>query len=181
MVTATRLTRPNQTWAIALASSFANPAAPIVAELNERRFVHLMSCAFTEDNTELTLGDSETDNTVTFCSIGNEVTPTFYNPKSTLTWLKDANTGGSGSTVDLTSLYNKASAMFGDSDIPYWVISRTGPNASQDQPFAVGQVIKMASFTTDLPQDILENNKPIRGRQELIFSGQLNWNYLIAS
>lgn len=181
MTTATRLTRPNQTWAIGLISAFANPAAPTVAELNERRFVHLMSCAFTEDNTELTLGASQTDSTITFCSVGNEVTPTFYVPTGKLTWLKDANTGGSGSTVDLASLYNKATAMLGDKDIPYWLISRTGPSASQDIPFAVGQVIKMVSFTTDLPQDILEINKPVRGRQELIFSGQINWNYTIAS
>ncbi len=54
----TRLTRPNQTWAIAYPEAFANPATPTTTELNERRFVHLISCALTEDGTELTLGDS---------------------------------------------------------------------------------------------------------------------------
>lgn len=177
----TRLSRPNQSWALALISAFANPAAPTIAELNNRRMVHFLSCAFTEDGTEMTLGDSETDDTVTFCSIGNESTPTLFNPTASLTWLKDANTGGSGSTVDLTSLFNKAEAMLGAQDIPYILISRTGPDASQDINFAVGHVIKMASFNTDYPQLILENNSPVRGTQNLLFSGIVNWNYTVAS
>ncbi len=176
-----RLSRPNQTWAIALASSFANPAAPTTAELNERRFVHLMSCAFTEDGTEMVRGDSEQDDTVTFCSIGNEVTPTMANVTASLTWLKDANTGGSGSTVDLTSLFNKATAMLSYADIPYWVISRTGPENNQDTPFAVGHVIKMALFKTDVGQPVLEQNAPVRGLQTPIFQGSVNWNYTLAS
>lgn len=177
-----RLSRPNQTWALALRSSFVNPATPTIAELNDRRFVHLISCGLTEDGTEMTLGDSETDDTITFCSIGNESTPTFFNPSATLTWLKDANTGGSGSTVDLTSLYNKIEAMLGDKDIPYILISRTGPDASQDINFAVGHVIKMASFNTDYPQLVLENNSPVRGTQNLVFDGSVvNWNYTVAS
>lgn len=174
-----RLTRPNQTWAIALDSAFANFATPTVTELNDRRFVHLMSCAFTEDGTSLVLADSETDDTLTFCSKGNEVTPTQYNVTAQLTWLKDANTGGSGSTVDLTSLFNKASAMLGSSDTPYWVISRTGPNASQDINFATGQRIKMARFLTDYPVDILENNTPVRGQNSLVFQGDVNWGYTL--
>lgn len=177
-----KLTRPNQTWALALASAFADPTAPTTTELNERRFVHFISCALTEDGTELTLGDSETDDTITFCSIGNEETPTLFNPTASLTWLKDANTGGSGSTVDLTSLYNKVEAMLGAPDIPYYLISRTGPNASQDINFAVGHVIKMVSFNTDYPQLTLENNRPVRGAQNLVFDGRVvNWNYTIAA
>jgi len=178
----TRLPRPNQTWALALDSAFANPAAPTTTELNDRRFVHLISCGLTEDNTSLELGDSETDDTLTFCSIGSETTPTSFNPTATLTWLKDANTGGSGSTVDLTSLFNKIEAMLGSPDIPYILISRTGPNPSQDINFAVGHVIKMASFNTDYPQLVLENNSPIRGSNELVYNGKIvNWNYTIAS
>lgn len=174
-----RLTRPNQTWAIALDSAFANFATPTVTELNDRRFVHLMSCAFTEDGTSLVMADSETDDTLTFCSKGNEVTPTQYNVTAQMTWLKDANTGGSGSTVDLTSLYNKATAMLGAPDIPYWIISRTGPNASQDINFATGQRIKMARFLTDYPIDLLENNTPVRGQNTLVFQGDVNWGYTL--
>lgn len=177
----TRLTRPNQTWALALESAFADPANPTTTELNDRRFVHLISCALTEDGTELTKGDSETDSTLTFCSIGNETTPTFANFTVNLQWLMDANTGGSGSTVDLTSLFNKVTAMLGAEDIPYWVISRTGPDASQDIDFAVEQVIKMVKVTTDVPQLVLSSGAPIMGLQNTIFTGDYNYNYHIAA
>lgn len=176
-----RLSRPNQTWALAYRNAFANPAAPTSTELNNRRFVHLLSCALTEDGTEMVRGDSETDDTVTFCSIGSEVTPTLANISATLTWLKDANTGGSGSTVDLTSIFNRAEALLGTVGAPYWLISRTGPTASQDINFAVGHVIKMARFDTDYPQLVAEQNAPLRGTQNLLYSGDFNWNYHIAS
>ena len=177
----TRLSRPNQTWALAYINAFDDPANPTTAELNDRRFVHLISCALTEDGTEMVKGDSETDDTVTFCSIGNESSPTLANITATLTWLKDQNTGGSGSTVDLTSIFNRAEALLGFQDIPYWLISRTGPDASQDINFAIGHKIKMASFNTDYPQLLLEQNAPIRGVQNLLFSGSINWNFTIAA
>lgn len=180
-MTTTRLTRPNQTWALAYPTAFANPATPTVAELNATRFVHLLSCALTEDGTELTLADSETDNTITFCDIGNVTTPTTNNMTVAFQWLLDANTGGSGSTVDLTSLYNKASAMLDYPDVPYWVISRTGPNPSQDAAFAVGQVIKMSYCLTDYPTFVLDNNTPIKKLQTFVYQGQSNYNYTIAS
>lgn len=175
----TRLSRPNQTWALAYPEAFANPATPTVAELNNNRFVHLISCALTEDGTELTISDSETDDTITFCDIGNVQTPTTNSLVANLQWLVDANTGGSGSTVDLTSLFNKVTAMLDYPDVPYWVISRTG--SGQDTAFAVGQVIKMGLFQTDLPTFVLDNNAPIKKAQAMVYQGSSNWNYTIAA
>lgn len=180
-MSSSRLTRPNQTYALAYINAFDDPTAPTLTELNDRRFVHFLSCALTEDGTNLTLGDSETDDTITFCSVGNESTPTFYNPTAQFTWLKDANTGGSGSTVDLTSLYNKATAMLDHVDIPYFVISRTGPTGDQDADFEAGHVIKMASFTTDYPVDVIEQNAPVRGSQTFVHDGQfVAWNITLS-
>lgn len=174
---ADRLTRRSQTWALALQSAFADPANPTLEELNDRRFVHFISCALVEDGTEMTRGDSETDDELTFCSIGNESTPTSANVTATLVWRKDANTGGSGSTVDLSSLYNKVTAMLDYQDIPYWLISRTGPQLSQDRDFEAGDVIKMALFNTDYPTDELSQNSSVKGSQALVFQGSANWNY----
>jgi hypothetical protein len=176
-----RLTRPNITWAIAYENAFEDASAPTAAELNERRFVHLMSCAFTEDGTELTKDGSETDDTITFCSIGNEQTLTLANFSSTLTWLKDANTGGSGSTVDLTSLFNKAEALLGAPDQKFWIIKRVGPDSSQDDNFAIGHIIQMVRFDTDYPVLLAERNAPLRGQQNLVYAGDYNWNYEVAS
>lgn len=177
-----RLSRPNVTWALALESAFADPANPTAEELNDERFVHFISCALTEDGTEFTLGDSETDDTLTYCSIGNEQTPVRRVFSASLTWLLDANTGGSGSTVDLTSLYNKVTAMLGRPDIPYWLIKRVGPgNIAQDSAFAVGQKIKMGKFETDVMQFVLENNRKQRGLQNLIPKSDILWNYTISN
>lgn len=182
MAYSTRLTRPNQSWALAKYAAFANPLAPTVAELNNASLVSFFSCALTEDGTSLTLGDSDTDDTLTFCSIGNESTPTFKNPTAQWTVLKEANTGGSGTTVDLTSLYNKAWAWLAFPDVPYWVISRTGPNSSQDIAFATGQKIKMALFNTDYPVEEPDQTASARFSQTFLYGGgAIVWNYQIAS
>ena len=182
MAFSTRLTRPNQTWALAKQDAFVNPLAPTTAELNNASFVSMFSCALTEDGTSLTLGDSETDETLTFCSIGNESTPTFKNPTAQWTVLKEALTGGSGSTVDLTSLYNKAWAWMAWPDVPYWVISRTGPNSSQDIAFAVGHKIKMALFTTDYPAEVPDQSQSARFSQSFLYGGgAIVWNYQLLS
>lgn len=180
MAYSTRLTRPNQTWALAKINAFANPLTPTTAELNNASLVSFFSCALVEDGTSMTLGDSETDDTLTFCSIGNESTPTYANPTAQWTFLKEANTGGSGSTVDLTSLYNKAWAWLAFPDVPYYVISRTGPNASQDVAFAVGQKIKLASFATDYPVEVPDQSTSGRLSQTFLYGGVgtvINWNY----
>lgn len=182
MAYSTRLTRPNQSWALAYADAFANPLAPTAAELNSATLVSFFSCALTEDGTSISLGDSETDDTLTFCSIGNESTPTFKSPTAQWTFLKEANTGGSGTTVDLTSLYNKAWAWLAFADTPYWVISRTGPNASQDIPFAIGQKIKMVQFGTDYPTETPETTASGKMSQAFLYSGgPIVWNYQIAA
>ena len=180
-MTTTRLVRPNQTWALAYENAFANPATPTTTELNDGRFVHLISCALDESGTELSLGNSQVDNTVTFCDIGEYKLPTFNKISAKLTWLTDANTGGSGSTVDLTSLYNKTTALLDYPDQKFWIISRTGPNASQDIPFAVGHVIKMALVQTDYPVWALAVNTPIKKAQTPLYKGQSNWNYSLAA
>lgn len=180
-MTVTRLTRNSQTWALGYAAAFVNPQAPTTAELNNANFVHLISCALTEDATSLTLADSDTDSTITFCSVGNEQTVTNRNPASQLTWLKDANTGGSGTTVDLTSLFNKVTGLLDQPDTTYFVISRTGKQGSQDAAFAVTDRLKMATFNTDYALDLVENGKPMRGQQNMNYAGFLLWNYKVAS
>lgn len=181
----TRLTRPAQTWALAMNQAFANAATPTAAELNTALYVSLFSCALTEDNTSMTLGDSDTDDTLTFCDAGNSSTPTFFNPTAQWTGLLDANTGGSGSTVDLTSLYNKLEGWIGSPDIPYYIISRTGPQNSQDIAFAVGQRIKMIAVKTDYPTWVLDSTANAQIQQNFLYDGgqttSVNWNYTIAA
>ena len=176
-----RLTNPRVTWALALESAFEDPSAPTAAELNDRAFVHLVSCGLTEDGTNFDLTDSDTDTTRTWCDVGNVANPVRRNYGASLTWLLDANTGGSGSTADLTSLYNKLTAMLGQPDVPYWLIRRMGPNSvAQDANFATGQIIQMAQFKTDFPQLLIETGTPARMTQALLAQGGLAWNVDVA-
>lgn len=177
-----RLSRPNQTWALAYINAFANPLAPTTTELNNTALVHMFSCALSEEGTAMTLGDSDTDDSLTFCSIGNESSPTFKNPTVQWTGLKEANTGGSGSTADLTSLYSKLWAFVAFSDIPYYVISRTGPNASQDVPFVINHRIKMVGVTTDNAVDVYDQAGNSRIQQNFFYDGgPIAWNYKVAA
>ena len=182
----TRLSRPGVTWGLGYNGAFNNPAAPTVAELNSTTLVSLFSCALTEDSTSLALGDSDTDDTLTFCDSGQVTNLTFANPTAQWTGLLDANTGGSGSTVDLTSLYNKLEAWLMGPDTPYWVIQRIG-NYAQDSAFAVGQRISMAAFKTDYPIWVLDSSGQERIQQNFLYDGSgyagvsYNFNYTIAS
>lgn len=180
-MTGTRLTRNSQTWAIAYQAAFANPAAPTTTELNNANFVFKLSCALEEGSTTMNLGKSDTDSTLTFCSIGNEQTITNANPTAQWTWLRDANTGGSGTTADLTSIYNLASGLLELPGCYYWLISRTGKQGSQDAAFAVNDRIKMGLFQTDYALDVIANGKPDKGQQNFIYGGGVNWNYRVLS
>lgn len=177
----TRLVRNSQTFAIAYEAAFNNFLTPTATELNNANFVFKISCALTEDGTMLELSESETDNTPTFCSNSIEETVTSANPTCQLTWLKDANTGGSGTTVDLTSLYNKVTGLLELPDTRYWVISRTGQQGSQDVNFAINDRIKMGLFSTDYVTDLIEQTKPFRGQQNMVYAGSFLWNYKVVS
>lgn len=182
-MSADRLTRTSQTWALAYASAFANPAAPTAAELNDANFVHFFSCALTESGTSLVKAGSDTDDEISFCSVGNESTPTFKNFTAQWTGWHDANTGGSGSTVDLTSLFNKLWAFIAFPDIPYYVISRTGEQGTQDTPFVIGDRIKSVGFKTDLPVEVIEAGSTLKIQQNFLFDPNLGFafNYEVAA
>lgn len=168
---------------MAFQAAFANPAAPTAAELNTASMVKFISCALTESNTSLVKEGSETDDEISFCSVGNEQTATFANFSAQLTGWHDANTGGSGSTVDLTSIFNQFVALTDWPDVPYYIISRTGAQGSQDIPFAIGQRIKVVGFKTDLPNEIVESGTTLKRQQNFLFNPTMGyaWNYTIAA
>ena len=61
----TRLYRANVTFCLAHPEAFANRTAPTAAELNGA-LVKNITCALNEDGTTFTLGDSDTDDSLTF-------------------------------------------------------------------------------------------------------------------
>jgi hypothetical protein len=167
----TRLYRANVTFCLAHPEAFATRTAPTAAELNST-LVKNITCALNEDGTTFTLGDSDTDDSLTFCDEGNLSTPTFYNPEVVMEAFRDADTSASGE-------YNEALGLLAFPDIEYIAIMRLG-GLSTDV-FATGDRIKMVGVKTDFGIDTVGNGENQRISQSFLNNDFVNWNYEVAS
>tara|TARA_R110000782_G_scaffold94088_3_gene177771 strand:+ start:2730 stop:3242 length:513 start_codon:yes stop_codon:yes gene_type:complete len=167
----TRLYRENITFLLAHPEAFADRTAPTVAELNGA-LVHNVTCALNEDGTEFTLGDSDTDDSLTFCSKAGISTPTFYNPTVMMEAFRD-------SDVTATGIFNEAFDLLAWPDIEYIAILRVGKDS--DTAFAVADKIKMVGVKTDLGTDVVASGENMRIAQAFMNNDFVNWNYEVAA
>ena len=167
----TRLYRANVTFCLAHPEAFATRTAPTAAELNST-LVKNITCALNEDGTTFTLGDSDTDDSLTFCDEGNLSTPTFYNPEVVMEAFRDADTSASG-------VYNEAFYLLAFPDIEYIAILRVGEDS--DTNFAAGDRVKMVGVKTDFGIDVVGNGENVRISQSFLNNDFVNWNYEVAS
>lgn len=175
----TKLLRGNVKIVAAYPEAFANPATPTAAELNdlfvyttnEDGMVFDISCAILDDYT-LNMTDSDTDDSLSICDIGNVETPTFSNYEASLDFFRD-------SSVTANGVYNLAWDLFKGVDRPFWLIKRIGP--AQTAAFAIGQTISMYGVNTDLPVDLVEDNSMLQGGARFKPNGNLLTNYTIAA
>jgi hypothetical protein len=168
----TRLYRENITFLLAHPEAFADRTAPTAAELNNADLVHNITCALNEDGTEFTLGDSETDDSLTFCSKAGISTPTFYNPTVAMEAFRDAD-------VDASGVFNLAFDLLAFPDVEYFAILRVGKDSDVD--FAAGDRIKMVGVKTDYGTDVAGSGENIRINQAFLNNDFVNWNYEVAS
>src|SRR6056297_4251709 len=141
----TRMYRTNVTFCLARPEAFADRTAPTAAELNDAALVPNITCALNEDGTTFTLGDSDTDDSLTFCDEGNVSTATFFNPEVAMEAFRDADTAATGD-------FNKAFDLLAFPDVEYIAIMRIGKDS--DVAFAAGDRIKMVGVKTDFGIDI---------------------------
>lgn len=167
----TRLYRANVTFCLAHPEAFADRTAPTAAELNSA-LVKNITCALNEDGTTFTLGDSDTDDSLTFCDEGNLSTPTFYNPEVVMEAFRDADTAAAG-------VYNEALGLLAFPDIEYIAILRVGHDS--DTAFAAGHRVKMVGVKTDFGIDVVGNGENQRISQSFFNNDFVNWNYEVAS
>jgi hypothetical protein len=168
----TRLYRENITFLLAHPEAFADRTAPTAAELNNTTLVHNITCALNEAGTEFTLGDSDTDDTLTFCSKAGIKTPTFYNPTVKFEAFRDA-------SVSATGEFNEAFNLLAFPDIEYIAILRVGGKSSD--AFAAGDVVKMVAVKTDIGTDVVASGENIRIAQAFLNNDFVNWNYEVAA
>lgn len=169
-----RLVRANVGYYIALPEAvptFYQTGAVTTAQLNGN-LVYDVTCALTEADTTFTLDDSDTDDELTFCSIGSEVTPTTRNASAVFTWLRDANK--SADTV-----FNLARDLMSYPDVQYVLIERLfKPNTAA---FAVGDQVSLIGVTSDLPTNVISDGANVKGQMNWVSTGDLNFNYTVAA
>lgn len=152
--------------------AIANPAAPTVAELNSATYAYDISCAILDDYT-LNMTDSDTDDTLTVCDIGNVSSVTFRNYEAQLTGLKDA------VLTDNTSVYNTFYRLFNYPGNRYWLVKRIG--YTQATAFAVGQDVSLFGVETDYPTNNADDGSMLSMQANFKNTGQYNLNYTLVA
>ena len=167
-----RLYRENVRIDVAYPGAFANASAPTAAELNNATYVKNITCALDEDGTDISLGDPDTDDSLSFCDAAGSQTATFKNPTAVLVAYRDEDRAATG-------VYDLALQHLAFPDVPLIVILRVGYRS--DVAYATTQKVKMVGIKTDLPVSVEESGENARLSNTGLNDGFVNWNYLIAA
>jgi len=130
-----------------------------------------ISCALLDDLT-LGTGESETDDELTICSIGNESTPTFYSVEATLTGFRDRSKADTG-------VFNLFTQLMNGSGVRYVLVDAIGRR--QSDLFQVGDHVSLYEVVTDNPVDVKEDRGNLKLQQAPTPTGNLNQNYALAA
>lgn len=163
--------------------AFADWQNPTVLELNANPdndpdgLIFNLTCALDQDGSTFDLGDSETDDSLSFCQVAGSESPTAYNPeivyslfRSTVPWVES-----DASTLNTSNLGFSLMAWRG---VEYFAIASVGE--AHDAPFASGDRVKMARVVTDFGVDEIGSGENVKLNQTFGFRSDLNWNYELA-
>lgn len=158
----------------------AIPLAPTAAELNdvfvygtnEAGMVFPVSCAILDDSNSINQTASDTDTTLTICDIAEVENPTFWNYEVSIDGLRDRD-------LDAKGVYNLLRNITITADRPFYVITRTGKNASE--PYAIGDEISIFGVNTDFPIDIAEDGSLIQHGARFKTTGEVEINFKVAA
>ena len=133
-----------------------------------------ISCALTDDSVSINLTDSDTDDSISICDIGNVETPTFFNYEVTF----DSFRNGPVSAGAIVPVYELPVNLFSGPDRPFYILKRIGP--AQGTALAAGQVVSVYGVTTDYPTDIVGDGENILFGSRFKPSGQVYTNVTLA-
>jgi hypothetical protein len=130
-----------------------------------------ISCALLDDLT-LGMAESDTDDELTICSIGNESTPTFYNVDASLVILRDRNKSDTG-------VFNLATQLLNSKGRRFVALDRL--DGASTKPFSVGDTVSLFDLVTDNPVDVKEDRGNLKLQQTPKSSGLLNNLYTLTA
>lgn len=166
-----RLYRESIRFDLAAPEAFANPAEPTLQELNNEDLVWNVTCALDEDGTEFTLGDPDTDDSLSFCDAAGNQTATFKNPTVVFSAYRDEDRTATG-------VMNLAQSLLAFPDVPYIAILRVGYDS--DVAYDAGQRINMVGVNTDLPVSVEESGGNARLQNSFLNTGFVNWGKVLS-
>lgn len=156
----------------------ANWAAPTAAAFNTAISTSLLgfdiSCAITDDSVSINLTDSDTDDSLSICDIGNVSTPTFFNYEVTF----DSFRNGPVAAGAPVAVYELPVNLFSAADRPYYIVTRIGP--AQGTTFSAGQIVNIFGVNTDHPVDVLGDGENILFGSRFKPSGSVYTNATLA-
>lgn len=133
-----------------------------------------ISCALTDDSVSINLTDSDTDDSLSICDIGNVSTPTFFNYEVTF----DSFRNGPVSAGAVVPVYDIPVKLFSNADLPFYIVTRIGP--AQGTAFAAGQIVNIFGVNTDFPTDVLGDGENILFGSRFKPNGQVYTNATLA-
>lgn len=134
-----------------------------------------ISCAITDDSVSINPTDSDTDDSISICDVGNVETPTFFNYEVTF----DSFRNGPVSQGQQVAVYDLPPVLFPTADLPFFIVKRIGP--AQGTAFAAGQEVSAFGVNTDFPADVLGDGENILFGSRFKPTGELNTNTTLAA
>ena len=174
--------KPVTRFYLASPLAFEDWQRPTAAELNANPtndpsgLIWNLTCAIAQDDTTHDLGDSDTDDALSFCQIAGAANPTSYNADIQWSIFRDAKRWiVSDSATE--SVANLAFSLLAWRGVEYFFIASVGE--AYDQPFAAGDRVKMARCATDYNADVVGSGESVKLTVAPLSRSDLNWNYAL--
>lgn len=169
-----RLYGPNTRWLVIQPEAIADFTEPTAAEINAALASGLatnITCAVNQDGSNFDLGDSETDDSLTFCQVAGAVNPTSYNPEITI----EVETSRDR-TADNTA--NKAHDLLAYKGNEFFFALSVGE--APDAEFKAGEQIKLVRGAVDYGTYQIGSGENIRMSSAVASRNDVAWNVSLA-
>lgn len=175
-----KLLRGNAMYVAAYPEAFADPMKPTSSELNdmfeygtnEGGMVFNISCAIVDGTDDANRTESDTNDERSICDVAEVQNPTFAQYGVAFDTFRDED-------VDANGIFNIPFDLFKGVDRPFYIYKRIGKRNTA--PFAVGDDVHIFGVTTDLPNDIIEDNAMLKFGARFKATGEVETNYRLVA